>query len=162
MRDALMPSFHSNPFSSTSAHFLWEWVRDLSTLNLAYINGRISHCQHFHGNTSMSCDWQILIDARRQKIYWHSSYCTMYLDAHHHYWWVIPHWLMVFNIDQYSNGFSCIRRQHLYSQQEESYISTGSVEDLGHMWHYSFCYSLSCDCTISAMVPFGDTFCTET
>jgi hypothetical protein len=100
MGDTSMPSFHSNPFSSTSDHLLWEGVRDLSTLNLAYINGRISRCQHFHGNTSMSRDWQILIDARRQHIYSHSSDCTMYLDAHHHYRWVVPRWLTVFHIDR--------------------------------------------------------------
>ena len=100
MGDTSMPSFHSNPFSLTSDHLLWEGLRDLSTLNLAYINGKISRCQHFHGNTSMSRDLQILIDARRQQIYSHSSDCTMYLDARHPYWWVVPRWLKVFHIDR--------------------------------------------------------------
>ena len=91
MWDASMPSFQRScpiDFSSLSR----TKIRDLcSTLGPAVLSGRLFFT--VDGRiTLLSSDRQILQVTWLQQIY--SSLLRMYswyLDAHYHYWWVIPH-----------------------------------------------------------------------
>ena len=100
MWDASMPSFQrSRPidFNSLSGT---EIIDLYSTLGPTVLSGRLFLAVD-SGITLLFSDRQILQAAQLQQIY--SSLLRMYywyLNAHYHYWWVVPHWLMVYINDR--------------------------------------------------------------
>ena len=96
--NALLPT---DSIPSTSDHLFWDRsLESFECLKTYSHQWYVLSPSTVFGNTSMSPDRWILSSVRPQHIYSHLLDCTVYLDSHFHYQWVISCLLTVYINDQ--------------------------------------------------------------